>query len=278
MRRMLMVGLVLVVTAGCTGSANVDQEREAVLALDREWSQTTKDLDKFMSYFAPDATAYPQGMPVQRGADVIRTTFGEMSKAPGFSITWTPDKAEVAASGDVAYTTGSYQMMMGGTAEKGKYVTVWRKQQGGDWKVVEDIFNSDTAAPPSQHVMVPPSAITFMDGPPGLPAGAQFAVVSGDPSQPQPFVIRARVPAGYRIAAHWHPTAENLTILSGTVALGMGEQFDESGLMDLGPGGYATMPAEMRHYFLARSAATFQVHGMGPFAITYVNPADDPRK
>ena len=61
-------------------------------------------------------------------------------------------------------------------------------------------------------------------------------------------------------------------------ALGMGEQWNDSGLMDLGAGGYATMPAEMRHFFLARTAATFQVHGMGPFAITYVNPADDPSK
>jgi ketosteroid isomerase-like protein len=81
MRRMLMFGFVLV-AAGCTRSANVNQEREAVLALDREWAQSTKDLDKFMSYFAPDATVYPQGMPVVRGGDAIRTTFGEMSSAP----------------------------------------------------------------------------------------------------------------------------------------------------------------------------------------------------
>ena len=67
-------------------------------------------------------------------------------------------------------------------------------------------------------------------------------------------------------------------MLSGTIALGMGEQFDQAAMTDLGAGGYATMPAEMRHYFLAKSAATFQVHGMGPFAVKYVNPADEPQR
>ncbi len=67
-------------------------------------------------------------------------------------------------------------------------------------------------------------------------------------------------------------------MLTGTIALGMGEQFDQAALTDLAPGGYATMPADVRHYFLAKTAATFQVHGMGPFVVNYVNPADDPSK
>jgi len=102
--------------------------------------------------------------------------------------------------------------------------------------------------------------------------------VSGDPSQAQPFVIRAQVPAGYKVPPHWHPGDENLTILSGTVALGMGETFDEKAMTEVPAGGYASLPAEMRHYFLAKTAATFKVHGMGPFVVNYVNPADDPSK
>jgi hypothetical protein len=105
-----------------------------------------------------------------------------------------------------------------------------------------------------------------------------MAVVQGDPSQAQPFVIRAQVPAGYKVPPHWHPGVENLTILSGTVALGMGETFDESKMTAVPVGGYASLPAEMRHYFMAKTAATFQVHGMGPFVVNYVNPADDPSK
>jgi ketosteroid isomerase-like protein len=276
MRRYVLLMGVMLTAAGCAGSVNVEEERNSLLAVDREWSQTTKDLDKFLSYYTPDATSYPPGMPAVTGTDELRKMFSAMMSAPGFSLTWTATKADVGASGDLGYTAGTYQMSMAGAMDKGKFITMWKKQSNGEWKVTDDIVNSDMAGPPAQHVMVPPSAIKFMDGPPGLPPGAQFAVVSGDPSQAQPFVIRARVPAGYRIAPHWHPTAENLTILSGTVALGMGEQFDQAAMTDLAAGGYATMPAEMRHYFLAKSAATFQVHGMGPFAITYVNPADAP--
>ena len=103
-----------------------------------------------------------------------------------------------------------------------------------------------------------------------------MAVVSGDPTQAQPFVIRAQMPAGYRIAPHWHPTDEHVTVLSGIVSLGMGEKFDQSALKDVPTGGYFVAPAEMRHFFMTRTAATIQVHGMGPFAVNYVNPADDP--
>jgi len=103
-----------------------------------------------------------------------------------------------------------------------------------------------------------------------------MAVVSGDPTQTVPFVIRAQMPAGYRIAPHWHPTDENITVLSGTVSLGMGEKFDQSAMKDVSSGGYFVAPAEMRHSFMAKTAATIQVHGVGPFAVNYVNAADDP--
>jgi hypothetical protein len=67
-------------------------------------------------------------------------------------------------------------------------------------------------------------------------------------------------------------------VLSGTIALGMGETWDEAKMQSVETGGLSVLPAEMRHSFLARTAATFQVHGMGPFAVNYVNPADDPSK
>jgi hypothetical protein len=108
--------------------------------------------------------------------------------------------------------------------------------------------------------------------------GAKLAVLAGNPSKAGPFTIRAQVPAGYKVAPHWYPGDENLTVLSGTVALGMGETWDDSKLQTTGPGGYVGLPATMRHFFLAKSASTFQVHGMGPFSVNYVNPADDPNK
>jgi quercetin dioxygenase-like cupin family protein len=218
-------------------------------------------------------------MPAITGRDAIKKVYAEMITAPGFSLSWTPTKAEVAASGDIGYTAGTYQLTMGGVAEKGKYIAVWKKQADGAWKATEDIFNADAApkAPAGTHVLMPATALKWGGSPPGLPEGARAAVVSGDPSQAQPYVLRAQLPAGYRIPPHWHPTMENITVLSGTVALGMGETFDEKAMQDVPAGGFASVPADMRHFFMAKTAATIQVHGIGPFGITYINAADDPR-
>jgi ketosteroid isomerase-like protein/quercetin dioxygenase-like cupin family protein len=280
MRRHICVLMLALSAVGCERSVNLEQERNAVLARDREWAQSTKDPNKFMSFMAQDATVYAPGEPAQKGAATIRTKFEEMSRAPGFSLTWTPDKADVAKSGDIAYTTGSYEVTMAGGAEKGKYVAVWKKQSDGSWKVTDDIFNPDAPpqVPHTEHAMVAPSAVKWGAAPPSLPPGAHFAVIAGDPSQAQPFVMRLQVPAGYRIAPHWHPTDENVTVVSGTVSFGMGDTFDEAAMQDLPAGGFAILPAKMPHYFMAKTPATVQVHGMGPFAVNYVNPADDPSK
>lgn len=128
------------------------------------------------------------------------------------------------------------------------------------------------------HVLTTASEIKWGDPPPIFEKGASFTVLSGDPSQNGLFVVRLKMPAGYKIAPHWHPTDEHVTVLSGTFALGMGEKFDKAAMKDLPVGGYALLPAEMRHYALAKTEATVQVHGMGPFMLTYVNPADDPSK
>lgn len=281
MRRCVLLAAVMAsLSAACGPSVDVEQERNNLLARDREWSQTIKDTEKFLSYFAPDASTYPQGMPVATGTAAIRDAFTTMTSMPGFALAWTPTKAEVSATGDLGYTAGTYDMTLAGASEKGKYVTVWKKESGGDWKATADIFNADAApkAPAAQHVLMAPAAVGWGEAPPSLPPGARMAVVSGDPTQSQPYVIRAQMPAGYRIPPHWHPTDEHVTVLSGTVALGMGETFDASALKDVPTGGYFVAPAAMRHFFMTRTAATIQVHGMGPFALNYVNPADDPSR
>jgi ketosteroid isomerase-like protein/quercetin dioxygenase-like cupin family protein len=273
---MLMAGLAAILAGACTASVDVAAERTALLQRDRDWSAAAKDPNQFVVFLASDASIYPPGTPVVTGTEAIRAMFTAMSAAPGFSVEWVPTKAEVGAGGDLGYTTGTYAFSAQGVTERGKYVTTWRKE-AAEWKVTEDIFNPD-GPPPALHMMMAPTELKWGDPPPGLPAGARFAVVSGDPSQAQPFVLRAEMPAGYWIPPHWHPTTENPTVLSGTVALGMGESSDKAAMKTLSAGGYTVMPAEMRHSFLTRTAATIQVHGIGPFGITYVNPADDPRQ
>jgi quercetin dioxygenase-like cupin family protein len=128
------------------------------------------------------------------------------------------------------------------------------------------------------HIAIPATAVKWGPPPPSLSKGAQFAVVSGDPTKAGPFAIRLKFPAGYKVAPHWHPTDEHVTVLTGTLAFGMGEKFDKTKMQSMPAGGYVMMPAEMRHFAMARTAVTIQVHGMGPFVLNYVNPADDPSK
>jgi quercetin dioxygenase-like cupin family protein len=112
--------------------------------------------------------------------------------------------------------------------------------------------------------------------PPSLPKGAEFAVLSGDPGKDGLYVIRLKMPAGYKIPAHNHPTTENVTVVSGNFHIGMGDHLDEKKGIELTSGGFGEAPAKMNHYAWATSPTIVQVHGQGPFAITYVDPADDP--
>jgi quercetin dioxygenase-like cupin family protein len=134
----------------------------------------------------------------------------------------------------------------------------------------------EATAPASTHVIVKPSDIKWGPPPPVFEKGATFTVISGNPAEPGPYVVRLKMPKGYKINPHWHPTDENVTVLSGSFKIGMGEKFDESTMTDLPTDGFVLLPAEMRHYAMAKSEAIVQVHGMGPFQLTYVNPEDDP--
>jgi ketosteroid isomerase-like protein len=246
--------------------------------LDREWATHTADVDKFVSYYAEDASMYMPGMAVITGAGPIREVFAKMLATPGMSLSFQPVKADVSKAGDIGYTAGTYEMKMSGGSEKGKYITVWSKQANGAWKVKEDIINADASdTPETSHVVATAASLKWGPGPDALPKGASLAVVAGDPSKPAPYVLRARMPAGYRIMPHWHPTDESVTVLEGTVAFGMGDAWDATKMDSVSVGGLGVMPANMRHSFLAKTAATIQIHGMGPFALTYVNAADDPR-
>ena len=112
-----------------------------------------------------------------------------------------------------------------------------------------------------------------------LRPGAEIAVVSGDPDKEgSPFVLRFRYRGKARIPPHWHPGDEHLTVLSGTFRLGMGEAGDESATTELRAGAYAFVAAKMAHYAWTDGDTTIQAHGVGPFVINYVNPADDPSR
>jgi quercetin dioxygenase-like cupin family protein len=125
-------------------------------------------------------------------------------------------------------------------------------------------------------VIVTPDKIQWGPAPPVFQPGAQFAVLAGNPGKAGPFIIRLKVPDGYKIMPHWHPTTENVTVISGEFRAAMGDKFDESSMATLPAGSVAVMPPHHNHYAMAKGETVVQVHGMGPFKLTYVNPADDP--
>ncbi|MEP6731445.1 MAG: cupin domain-containing protein [bacterium] len=127
---------------------------------------------------------------------------------------------------------------------------------------------NDTAAPGPTLNWGPAPAI--------FPAGAQMAVMQGDPSGNALFTIRLKLPDGYKIPPHTHPTDENVTVVSGAFRVGMGTTFDLATASKLDAGGFVVAPANGAHFAAAQGETIVQVHAMGPFAMTYVNPADAP--
>jgi quercetin dioxygenase-like cupin family protein len=123
-----------------------------------------------------------------------------------------------------------------------------------------------------------PDKINWVSAPPNLPAGAQIAVLAGNPGGPGPFVIRLKFPDGYKVMPHWHPTPENVTVVSGEFHVAMGDKWDDSKLQTLPTGSFVSVPTHHSHYAMAKGATEVQVHGNGPFKLIYVNPADDPSK
>jgi quercetin dioxygenase-like cupin family protein len=133
-----------------------------------------------------------------------------------------------------------------------------------------------TSGSTMQHVISNSNDLTWNQGPASLPAGVQMAVLQGDPDKPGMFTVRAKMPAGYKIPLHTHPTDELVTVLDGTFSVGMDSPSNNP--QDVTAGGFVSLPAGMRHYAQTAAGATIQISGMGPFAIQYVNPQDDPRK
>ena len=122
-------------------------------------------------------------------------------------------------------------------------------------------------------------AMKWMDGTAvGLPAGAKLAVVKGDPSKAGDFTVRIKMPANYAVPPHHHPGDETVRVMGdGTLSYGMGDKLDRSNVGSLTKGYHVTMAAGMNHYVFTSDALEVQVTGTGPFAITYVDPKDDPR-
>lgn len=137
---------------------------------------------------------------------------------------------------------------------------------------VARIDAGQAASEPTAHTIVQAEQVTFSPiEVPGFASGMKIAAIHGDPNAASgTYVIRLQFPAGYKFPAHWHPNAENLTVLSGDFQLGMGETEDPAKVMSYKPGAFMYIPGKMPHFGGAKEATVIQLHGEAPFKIELV--------
>jgi quercetin dioxygenase-like cupin family protein len=134
-----------------------------------------------------------------------------------------------------------------------------------------------TAMAQDAHKVVPAQEIKWGPGPASIPPGAQAAALYGDPAKDGLFALRIKMPKGYHIPPHTHPKPEIVTVIAGTVRLGMGETADQSRAQALAAGSFFALPPGMAHYVFTDEDTVIQVNSSGPWGLNYINPKDDPR-
>ena len=133
------------------------------------------------------------------------------------------------------------------------------------------------AQPLLAQTAMTPEQVKWGPPPPSVPPGAQMAVLEGDPTASSgDFTVRVKMPDGYKFPPHTHPKRENVTVLSGTLKVGMGDHYDDSKMTSFGTGSFVYVDPTMHHYAGAAGETVIQIHGLSPLQINYINPADDP--
>jgi ketosteroid isomerase-like protein/quercetin dioxygenase-like cupin family protein len=275
--------LAFLLTCAALSPARAQTDEQIIRALDSTWfvAFAARDTVKLVTFYAPEALGMYPNMALVRGAPAIGRTYAEMSGMPGIKMTANPGPVRV--SGNLATSTGTYRMTYnspsGPVVDSGSYVEVLQKVNG-QWKIVNEIVSSHVPAPAiavydtaAAMAMAGSSAITWGDlKVTGFPPGAKIAVIHGDPASSGDYVVRLQFPAGYKFPVHWHPKAEHVTVLSGTLLLGMGGTRNEAAVKAYQAGDFLYVPARKPHFGGAKGPTVIQLHGIGPFAINLGTP------
>lgn len=160
--------------------------------------------------------------------------------------------------------------------KRNRYLGVMAVLLAGIWWASHTHNQSVMAASTPKNIFTPDS-VQYGPVPPFIPPGAQLAVLEGNPmGSSGDYTVRLKMPDGYRIPAHWHPKRENVTVISGTFKVGMGDHFAEGSMASFPAGSFAYLDPDMHHYAMASGEVVVQIHGMAPVQFNYVNPSDDP--
>lgn len=286
----LLLTIAALALAACAPPATVNQQSEeaAIRAIGQEWQRAivARDVDKIVSFFAPDVVIMTPNAPVTRGLPAARALWTQEVNTPGLAVNWVPTQIDIT-SPVTATEFGTYNVTFDGPGgrvnDTGSYVTQWRKING-QWKMTSDALISSkpmAMGDPLAALGIDTTAMEMRSGAsltwtdlvvPGFPAGAKRAVLHGNPGGTGDYVMRLQFPDGFQVPVHWHAKAEHVTVLSGTFNVGMGGTADPSLLRTFNPGDFAYMPARSPHFATARGVTTVQLHGIGPFQLNLGTP------
>lgn len=272
-----LIAAVAIATFTQTTSAQSKAESE-VRAASAAWQRyiAAQQVDSIVALHLPNAILMLANTPPIMGSNGIRAGWTNMVKLPNLNMHWTPQHIEVVSpkvAQEYGTYTDSYDGPNGKESDAGTYITLWKKVNG-KWMVALDAPVSSqpaAAAAPmesSDFVARNASSIVWSDlTQPGFPPGGKISVLSGDPSKPGQFVLRLSFPGDYLVPLHWHPTAETVTVLSGTLHFGMGNTVNMGQTQTFGPGDLAYIPARHAHFVHAAAPTIVQITGSGPFQL-----------
>ena len=284
--RLAGAAAVIALSACATMTVNQATEEAAIRAAETEYMAAfnAHDANRLLAVHAPDAVLMLSNSPLSTGATALRSSFTDFFSQGSPTLSFTPTRIEVT-SPTTAYDYGTYTLNLntpqGQMTDRGNYTTLWRKIDG-QWRIALDAPVTSTPMPMAGATamaspMYPPDVHIVSNGslawnaftPPGFDPGMKLAVISGDPSKAGEYTVRLQFPAGYRFPVHWHPGAENLTVVSGTFQLAMGNTANWNALQNYGPGDYLYIPPRHSHFGGSPSTgpSVIQLHGMGPFQV-----------
>jgi uncharacterized protein (TIGR02246 family) len=269
--------IAIAIAALAQTAAGQSKDERAIRAASKQWQQyvVAQNVDSIVALHTPDAVVLMASSPAMSGSTAIRSGWVEMVKTPGLNLHWTPSRIDIVSpkvATEYGTYTESYDTPSGKATDAGNYLTVWHKVNG-KWRVAYDVPVSSVPVPapamdPSAMEVHSASTLAWGDlSVPGFPPGAKITVLHGNPGGTGGFVARLQFPDGYQIPVHWHPNGENVTVVSGSLALGMGNAFDASALHTYGPGDFAYLPPRQSHFGQAHGVTVVQLNGRGPFAI-----------
>jgi len=277
-RTSALLALTVMSIAVAPPAGGQSKDERAIREASRTWQRylAEQQIDSIVDMHTSDAMLMLANSPVVKGSVGIRSGWSEMAKTPGLDLHWTPQKIEVTSpttATEFGTYTESYDTPSGKERDAGSYVVLWRKVRG-KWRVAVDAPVSNMPAP----VAAPPEGTTFVSkggstlmwtdfAAPGFPPGMKMTVLHGDPSAAGRFVIRLSFPDGYQVPLHWHPTAEYVTVLSGSGIFGMGNTVDPSAAQTFAPGDFVFIPARHPHFLQMKGPTVVQVSGNGPFQL-----------